>query len=117
MTPIPIKLSIKLVEPKIGSKNKEEKPMIPKGNLIKNYDGTLVLRPGRWNQMETKVMPLHNLISKEMLGWVKTNIYWVLIWDDKYFKVPFARNRLWFDALTGDPEFIAIRELPQIYLA
>ena len=118
MTSIPIKLSIKLAEPKIEPKNKEEKPMVPKGNLIKDYDGTLVLRPGRWNQMETKVMPLHNLIHKEMLGWVRTNIYWILIWDnEKYFKVPFARNKLWFMALTSEPEFIAIRELDQIYLA
>ena len=98
--------------------SKEEKVMIPKGNLIKNYDGTLVLRPGRWEQMEVRAMPLHDLINKEMLGWVKTNIYWVLIWhNERYFKVPFARNKLWFMALTSDPEFAPIRELSQIYIA
>jgi len=106
-----LRLTVKLIDLK-------EKQMIPKGNLIKDYDGTLVLRPGRWTQIEDKIIPLHELIRKEMLGWVKTNIYWVLIWDnERYFKVPFARNRLWFMALTSEPEFISIRKLKQIYLA
>ena len=85
--------------------------------ILRTYEDGYVLQRNRYNQIELIVMQTHELIKKNMVGYIRDGYFYVLCWEnDNYYKVPFARNKLWFDALTSDPEYIAIRELPQIYV-
>lgn len=85
--------------------------------ILKSYPDGLVLPTGRYRQFETKVMLIPDLLKKKLKGYVKDGIYWIIyLEENKYYKVPFARNTLWFKALASEPEFVSIGKLPQIYL-
>lgn len=91
---------------------------IPLG-IIKFKGGVYTLAPHRFNQIPMKTYIPWVLLKKKILGYCVVNrVYWLLIQeiDNSYSKIPFARNELWFKAMTSEPEFVAIANLNQIYI-
>lgn len=87
--------------------------------LLKMKGETLTLAPHRFDQMQAKYYLAWVLLKKQILGYAVINgWYWLIVRDSEgvYVKVPFARNEVWFRALTSDPEFMSIAQLPQIYI-
>jgi len=88
--------------------------------FIKRKGTILALSPEKFLQMEARYISLYLLIKKNIFGYCATSTgqYWVLCKekDGKYFRVPFAKNHLWFKALTAEFEYRFIKELPQIYI-
>jgi len=93
------------------------KEMSERRGILKKYPDGWIFPVGRYNQFETRAVLLSELLKKELVGYVKDGIYWMIYWeDDQYYRAPFAKNYWWFKALTSEPEFQALGELPQIYL-
>jgi hypothetical protein len=91
--------------------------------FVKGKGDMLAISPERFNQHSIKYYLPWDLLKKEILGYcVYKNYYWLLVCEEsgehsaKYARVPFSRNKEWFLALTSEPEFKAIRKLPQIYI-
>lgn len=85
--------------------------------LWKNYGKDLVLAANRYNQIEIKHLMPYSLLKKELIGYVNEGLHWIIYREgDRLYKTFFAKNNLWFRALTSEPEFLSIQELPQIYL-
>ena len=85
--------------------------------LWKKYGEDIVLAAGRYNQITVKNSLPHCLLKKDLIGYVNIGLHWIVYREEgKLFKSFFAKNSLWFKALTSEPEFTAIKELPQIYL-
>ena len=86
--------------------------------VFKEYNDGLVVATQRYNQIQPKTIQLHELIQKKMVGYTRVALrYWVVYWEsDRYFKSFFAKNDVWFNALTSDLQYAIIKELPQIYL-
>jgi len=87
--------------------------------LIKIKGDALSIAPERFNQMETRYYQPWKFIKLHILGYVVTeNGFYCLIVkeNDKHLKIPFARNKEWFQALISEPEFNFIQDLPQIYV-
>ena len=74
--------------------------------------------PSVFVQLEERSMFPFDLLKKVILGYVNSDIVWMIYEEEgKLFKVPFARNLYWLKAIMSEPEFSALRKLPQIYLA
>ena len=85
--------------------------------ILKKYDDGFVVARDRYLQFPIKKIQFVKLLKMRMLGYVGESGYWVICYDDsKYFRVPFARNDVWFKALTSEPEFASIGALPQVVL-
>lgn len=88
--------------------------------MIKLKGGdTPCLAPERFLPMEVKRLMPFEIIKKDILGWANWNgIYWLIIreGDGKYIRVPFAKNKKWFDAMLSEIEFAPISELCQIFI-
>lgn len=87
--------------------------------LFKVKGGVITLHPGRFYQMENKRLIPYEVLKKRVLGYaIIEDKFWLICkeGDDKYIRVPFARNKIWFDAITSEPEFASIAKLPQIYI-
>jgi len=86
--------------------------------IIKNYKDGLVVAAVRYNQFTPRNLSPYELLNKKLIGYVFLNgMYFVVFWDnDKYYRSFFAKNVLWFEALTSEPQFACIKELPQLLL-
>ena len=77
-----------------------------------------MIAPSTFNQLESKSLFPFDLMKKKVLGYVNLDAIWVLYEEDeKIIKVPFARSLLWFRAIVSEPEFGALRQMHQIYIA
>lgn len=86
--------------------------------IMKYLGGSLTITAGRFNQLEIKRVTPHTLLKMKMAGYVYSNIVWVICksGENTFVRVPFAKNKLWFDAFTSEVEFASIKELPQIFI-
>lgn len=85
--------------------------------MIGKRGNCLVIAPGTFQQLEIKNHFPFDLMKKKILGYVNMETVWVLYEEDgKIIKVPFARNMKWFRAIVSEPEFAALRQVPQIYV-
>lgn len=87
--------------------------------LVKRKGDAYCLAPERFIAMQVKRLLAHELVKTEMLGYCNVKgVYWIVCRESagKYFRAPFARNKMWFDALTSEPEFCGIKNLPQIFI-
>lgn len=87
--------------------------------IIKKLGQTTTIPRGRFDQFAIMIVPPHEFLKQKMIGYVDDGTFWLICHDEKaemFIRIPFARNRVWFDALTSEVEFFCIRALPQIYL-
>jgi hypothetical protein len=87
--------------------------------IIKKLGQTSTIPRVRFDQFMIMVIQPHELLKQKMIGYVDAGTFWIVCHGEKgemFMRVPFARNRLWFDALTSEDEFLCIRGLPQMYL-
>jgi len=85
--------------------------------MIGKRGNFLVMAPGTFQQLEVKHHFPFDLMKKKVLGYVNMEKVWVLYEEDgKIIKAAFARNMRWFGAMVSDPEFTALRQVPQIYI-
>ena len=76
-----------------------------------------VMAPGTFQQLEIRCHFPFDLMKKKVLGYVSMREVWILYEEDeKIIKAPFARNMRWFKAIVSEPEFAALRQIPQIYV-
>jgi len=86
--------------------------------MIGKRGNSLVIAPGTFDQLEVKSLFPFDLMKKKVVGYINLDRIWVLYEEDeKIIKVPFARNILWFRAMVSEPEFAALKQVPQIYIA
>jgi hypothetical protein len=86
--------------------------------MIGKRGNSWVIASGTFDQLEIKSLFPFDLMKKKVVGYVNSNMIWVLYEEDeKIIKVPFARNILWFRAIASEPEFMALKQVPQIYIA
>lgn len=85
--------------------------------LWKNYGEDLVMAANRYHQIEVKNLMPYHLVKTEMVAYVNDSSYWVIYRKGNLiFRSFFAKNGLWFKALSSELEFGPIKELPQMYL-
>ena len=90
-----------------------------KFGLIKMKGDAYTISPERFEQIPVECAQPIELLKREMLGYVGSGgWHWIIcsLGEGKYCRVPFARNRLWFQALTSEFEFKCIGALPQIFV-
>lgn len=86
--------------------------------MIGKRGNSLVIAPSTFDQLETRSLFPFDLMKKKVIGYINLNIIWVLYEEDeKIIKVPFARSILWFRVIASEPEFMALKQVPQIYIA
>ena len=73
---------------------------------------------GLWRQLEVRHHFPFDLLKKNIKGYVDDGSAIWLLYEEagRWIRVPFARNRKWFEAMVSEPEMVAFRELPQIYV-
>jgi len=75
------------------------------------------IAPGAFSQLESKFHFPFDLMRKRILGYVNLGVIWILYEEEEQIiKVPFARNKKWFEAIISEPEFAALRNLKHIYV-
>ena len=88
--------------------------------LIKMKGLSPCIAPGRFYQLKSVRKTPYDLIGLNIGGWVVTDHgFWLVCLEDEsgaFIRIPFAPNKAWFDALTSQPPYDAIRDLPQIYV-
>ena len=85
--------------------------------MIGRKGNSLAIAPGVFNQLEVKVLFPIDLLKKKVLGYTNVGIICVLYEEGgKIVKVPFAKNRKWFQAMVSEPEWAALASIPQIYV-
>ena len=85
--------------------------------MIRRKGNSLVLSSDIFDQLEVRHHFPFEVLQKNPVGYVYLNIVYLLYLEDKaLIKVPFARNRLWLQAIASDPGFSALSKLPQIYV-
>lgn len=87
--------------------------------LIRMKKDLPIIAPERFNQLKTVYLNPYTLLKMEVLGYaVPSEVYWVIckLAEGKYVKIPFAKNRQWFEALTSEVAFAFVAKLPQIYV-
>lgn len=85
--------------------------------MIGRKGNCLAISPDAFRQLEIKRHFPYEVLSKKILGYISLGVIWLIYEErDKLIKVPFARNRKWFDAIVSDVEFAVIGRLPQIYV-
>ena len=85
--------------------------------MIKKRENSYYMTLGIFNQTEVRHHFLSDLLNKNPLGYVVRGVIWIIYKENEAFiRVPFAKNRLWFKAMTSEPELYAVSKLPQIYL-
>jgi hypothetical protein len=87
--------------------------------LIKRKGDAMTLSPDRFKQFVIKHYIPFTLLKKELLGYAIVNgIYWIICREGEgvYSKVPFAKNKFWWDALVNEVEFMSVGTLPQIFI-
>ena len=68
-------------------------------------------------QFEREFRFPHDLLGEELLGYVDYGCIWVIYEKDrKIYKVPFAKNREFFNCIVSALGLELIRSLPQIYI-
>ncbi len=88
-----------------------------KMGILKKYNDGYVLPAIRYRQFVPKSVQMHKLITMRMIGWVRDNGYWIICREDeRYIKVFFAPNDVWFRALCTIPVLAVVKDLPQITL-
>jgi len=86
--------------------------------MIGKRGNSWVIALSTFDQMEVKSLFPFDLMKKKVLGYINLDAIWVLYEEDeKIIKVPFARNILWFRAMVSEPEFAALKQVHQIYIA
>lgn len=85
--------------------------------MIKRKGNQLMLAPDLFGQLEARYHFPSDLLKKKLIGYVCLGIVYILYEDERYLiRVPFARSRLWFRAMTSEPELAVLARLPQIYI-
>ena len=91
--------------------------------LIKMKGDSYALAPERFFQMRIAIRVHSNIILDKWLGYVNMPDdlqcqYWLIMKTKNkgYLRYPFAKNHKWWDAITSEPQFSAIADLPQIYI-
>lgn len=86
--------------------------------VIKKLGSSTTIPAGRFEQFMIMVLPPQDLLKRKVIGYVDYDIFWVICEESRgeFLRIPFARNRAWFDALTSEPEFVFISALPQMYI-
>jgi len=86
-------------------------------SIIKTYTDGMVIPAGRYNQFEEKNIPIYYLLKKQLIGYVNIGRIFVIYFEnERYYRCFFAKNKLWFDALTAEPEYNCIKELSQFII-
>jgi len=86
--------------------------------MIGKKGNSPTITPSVFAQLEQKYMFPFDLMQKKILGYVYVAAVWMIYEEEgKLFRVPFAKNLYWLRAIMSEPEFSALRQLPQIYLA
>lgn len=87
--------------------------------LIKMKGHSPCIAPGRFYQIEAVKITPYDAIRLNIGGYAVTDKgFWLICREDagNFIRVPFAPNKVWFEALTSSPPYDAIRELPQIFV-
>jgi hypothetical protein len=85
--------------------------------MIGKRGNVLVMAPGTFEQLRTEYLFPVQLMKKQILGYAVSDKIWIIYQDEREMvRVPFARNRKWFQAMLSEPEFAAFGKLPQIYI-
>ena len=86
--------------------------------FLKQKGSAMTLNPARFNQMPSQLMQPWAYNNTEILGFaVVEGLFWLIgKVDEKYIRIPFAKNNEWFQALTSETHTAYIRQLPQIYI-
>lgn len=70
-----------------------------------------------FNQFEMEYRFPHDLLGEKLLGYVNYGCVWVIYEkDSKIYKVPFAKNRAFFNCIVSALGLEMIGNLPQIYI-
>lgn len=86
--------------------------------MIGKKGNSPTITPSVFAQLEKRYLFPFDLMKKKVLGYVCADIIWMLYEEEgKLVKVPFARNIAWLVAILSEPEYLALRKVPQIYLA
>ena len=92
-------------------------PITP--GLFKQKGKVWSITPERFGQLPSKLFQPWAIRRIEIIGYSVTQdgMHWLIAeFDNGYVKIPFAKNRLWFDAFSSEVEFAFIRDLTQIYV-
>jgi len=86
--------------------------------IIKIKGDCFTLHPTRFNQMKAQYYQPWKTVRIPLIGYANVNgIYWLIAREgESFIRILFAKNEPWFDALTSDPDWYFIRQLPQIYI-
>ena len=86
--------------------------------ILKKYEDGYVLPVIRFKQIPRVALTTRAVLNKEAIGYIVVgDFFWVLYREnDNYFRMLFAKNILWWRALTNEPEYACIAALPQVYL-
>lgn len=89
-----------------------------KMGILKKYGDGLVMPELRYRQFVSKSVQMHKLVVMDMVGWVRDGgKYWILCREDeRYVRISFAPNDIWFEALCTIPILVVVKDLPQIIL-
>jgi hypothetical protein len=94
-----------------------KQPLIGRLGILKEYPDGYVLPEKRYNQIKPKTVQPYQLLSRDLIGYVWNNGCWIIYREeDQYYKSFFAKNMLWFNAMTTGSQFALIGKLPQIYV-
>lgn len=85
--------------------------------MIGKKGGVWAIVSGAFTQLEVKHLFPFDLMKKEVEGFVDYGIIWIIYKEEENLvRVPFARNRKWFVAMTSEPELAALARVKQIYV-
>ena len=88
--------------------------------LIKVKGGdTLSLAPERFVQMKPVSCAPWTMLRKNIFAYVIFDgVYWLLCkeGEGEYTRILFAKNEVWYRAISSEAEFAFVRGLPQVYI-
>ena len=85
--------------------------------MISKKGNVWAIAPGAFSQLEVKHLFPFDLMRKEIVGFADYGIIWIIYKEEENFiRVPFARNRKWFIAMTSEPEMAILGRVKQIYV-
>ena len=88
-----------------------------KMGILKKYEDGYVMPELRYSQIQTKILLPYQLLIRELVGFVRVDsAYWIVYREgNAYFKTFFAKNALWWKAITSELEYRVIGMLRQIH--
>lgn len=87
--------------------------------IIGQYKDSKVLPIWRFDQMEIRHKQVYETLLLKVVGIVRKpegSIWLVYKSGSSYFKTYFAKNQLWFNAITSDEQLKYLKDVEQIFL-